>query len=327
MSGSQPAVSIVVPVYKGVRYLRTALESVCAQTCPDWECVCVDDGSKDGSAAILDEFASRDPRFRVFHRENGGTSVARNFALQKACGRYIAFLDEDDAYHPRYLEVLLAAAERTGADVVGCEFLKFEDGTEPAFGSAASADGDWRVAEGPELAEWAAKYYEGVPFEVWRNLYRRETAAGHLFPPGVRVEQDLRWMYTLLPSVRKYARMDWAGYAWRVNRRSGGFLHPDAASLLSLTETDLLVCRCMAEKMGLTPEQLGRLSAKMSHTLRFCIWDPLHAGAVRPNRESSRLLRAGLTELAETWRVDIARTLRGFRRLRWRLFMKFGWRP
>ena len=79
---SKPFFSIIIPVYNVAPYLRECLDSVLAQTYPNWECLCVNDGSTDGSSAILDEYAEKDSRFRVFHKTNGGVSAARNISLQ-----------------------------------------------------------------------------------------------------------------------------------------------------------------------------------------------------------------------------------------------------
>lgn len=316
-----PEISVIVPVYKGVRFLREALESVRAQTFADWECLCVDDGSRDGSGALLDELAAAEPRFRVFHRENGGTSVARNFALSQARGRYVAFLDEDDVYHPQLLETLRAAAERTQADVVGCEFQKFAETAHPTWADTPPDEAHWRIADRAGICEWVSRYYDGVPFEVWRNLYRRELAVGHEFPRGVRVEQDLYWHYTLLPKIGKYVRIPWAGYAWRANS-IGGFLHPDAESLISLSRTDRAILEALAP-MELSPKQREGLERGMSQFLEWCVWRPIHGG-IRLDGEQSRRLREHLRAL-ESHGVSLRRVLSGRKRLFWKLFMSTGW--
>lgn len=111
-------VSVVIPVYNAERFLRFPLDSVLAQTHSDWECICVDDGSTDGSGAVLDEYAAKDARFRVVHKANGGEGSARNAGLDLATGELVAFLDADDAWHPESLRLFSAARERTGADVI-----------------------------------------------------------------------------------------------------------------------------------------------------------------------------------------------------------------
>lgn len=316
-----PEISIVVPVYKGVRFLREALDSVRAQTFADWECLCVDDGSKDGSGALLDELAAGEPRFRVFHRENGGTSVARNFALSQARGRYIAFLDEDDVYRPQMLEVLHAAAEKTGADVTGCEFEKFAEDAKPAFGGDVPEASAWRQADRAEICEWISDYYDGVPFEIWRNLYRREIVAGHAFKDGVRVEQDLLWHYTLLPRVKRYVRLPWTGYGWRMNA-AGGYLNPDAESLISLTASSLAVLETVRHEMGMSRNQLARFRRAMALDVKYHVWESLRRGLMLDSAQARRL-RDGCRELRRQG-VDVAAKLRGVRKLRWLWFLLAG---
>lgn len=102
-----PKVTIVVPVYNGEQFLPACIESICAQTWTDFECVMVNDGSSDGSGAICDEVSRRDSRFRVIHQENGGLSRARNAGMRISRGEYYLFLDADDTIHPQLLELAL----------------------------------------------------------------------------------------------------------------------------------------------------------------------------------------------------------------------------
>ena len=95
--------SIVIPVYNVASYLRECLDSVLAQTFADWEAICVDDGSTDGSGAILDEYAAKDGRFKVIHQTNSGVSAARNAGLKFIRGDWFLFLDADDMLRPQAL--------------------------------------------------------------------------------------------------------------------------------------------------------------------------------------------------------------------------------
>ena len=89
-------ISIIVPVYNVEPYLRKCLDSILAQTYRDLEILIIDDGSTDGSGRICDEYAGKDDRIKVFHTENHGLSAARNYALDRSHGDYIAFIDSDD---------------------------------------------------------------------------------------------------------------------------------------------------------------------------------------------------------------------------------------
>lgn len=107
MENKRPTVSVIVPVYRAEEYLNRCVDSILAQTFTDFEVILVDDGSPDHCGEICDDYARRDPRVRVFHKENGGVSSARNVGLNHACGEWIAFVDADDWILPHYLEAIL----------------------------------------------------------------------------------------------------------------------------------------------------------------------------------------------------------------------------
>ena len=86
--------SIIIPVYKVEKFLRECLDSVIGQTFQEWEAVCINDGSTDGSATVLEEYAAKDRRFRVINQPNGGLSAARNAGMKAVKGEHVLFLDE-----------------------------------------------------------------------------------------------------------------------------------------------------------------------------------------------------------------------------------------
>lgn len=102
-----PKISVIVPVYKTEKYLPECIESILAQTFEDFELILVDDGSPDNSGAICDDYAARDPRIRVFHKENGGVSSARNLGIRNARAEYVAFLDSDDVWDLKFMEKMV----------------------------------------------------------------------------------------------------------------------------------------------------------------------------------------------------------------------------
>lgn len=94
---SQIKVSIVVPVYNAEKYLEKCLQPLVNQTLPEIEILCVDDGSKDSSSQIIDQYAQTYPeKVKAFHKENGGEWSARTYGLKKAVGEYVGFMDNDD---------------------------------------------------------------------------------------------------------------------------------------------------------------------------------------------------------------------------------------
>ena len=93
---NNPKISVIVPVYNAEKYLQRCIDSILNQTFPNFELLLIDDGSKDQSGEICDEYAKKDSRVKVFHKENGGVSSARNVGIDNAVGEYICFCDSDD---------------------------------------------------------------------------------------------------------------------------------------------------------------------------------------------------------------------------------------
>lgn len=115
-------VSIIMPVYKVEEYVGKAIESILAQTLTDWEFLIVDDGTPDRSGEICDEYAAKDGRIHVIHKENGGAPSARNMAIELAKGEYFYFLDSDDWAEPTMLEDMYNLAKRDNAQLVVAGF-------------------------------------------------------------------------------------------------------------------------------------------------------------------------------------------------------------
>jgi len=124
---SQPKVSVIIPVYNLELYLRRCLDSVVCQTLKDIEIICVNDGSTDGSPAILREYEGTDSRVRVADQENSGPGLARNTGIRMARGEYIGFVDGDDRVEPEMYEKMYSAAKKNDSDMQVCT-IRWLDG-------------------------------------------------------------------------------------------------------------------------------------------------------------------------------------------------------
>ena len=113
-----PLISIIVPVYNVEMFIHKCLDSIINQTFSDWELLLINDGSKDKSGHICDEYALRDARIRVFHIENGGVSNARNIGIDSARGEWIMFVDSDDWLDIRCLEICLKQVTEHDLDMI-----------------------------------------------------------------------------------------------------------------------------------------------------------------------------------------------------------------
>ena len=119
--------SVIIPVYNVDKYIQACLDSVLGQTFSDWEAICVNDGSSDGSAAILERYATKDDRIKVINQSNAGTATARNTGLRAAQGDYIFFLDSDDWLEPDSFQIL--ANRLHGEDILCFSGRRFFEST------------------------------------------------------------------------------------------------------------------------------------------------------------------------------------------------------
>ena len=183
-------VSIIVPVYQVEKYIRQCVDSILAQTFTDFELILVDDGSKDGSGEICDEYAGMDERVKVVHKENGGLSDARNRGMDQAVGKYFMFVDSDDYIAPTMLESLYSSMRRENADIVVCNFrFTFDNASEKNFSTEVKAE----VLTGAEI------FYDrknernyGIWTVAWNKLYKRETIGKVRFRFG-KYHEDEFW--------------------------------------------------------------------------------------------------------------------------------------
>ena len=117
-------VSIIIPIYKVELYLERCIQSVLMQTYHNLEIILVDDGSPDLCGEICEDFAQKDSRVRVYHKQNGGLSDARNYGVEQAHGTYITFIDADDYVAPDYVEYLVGLLVKFDADISCCCMIK-----------------------------------------------------------------------------------------------------------------------------------------------------------------------------------------------------------
>ena len=221
-----PAISVIIPIYNVEKYLRRCLDSVKNQTFPDWEAICVNDGSPDNSAEILEEYAKKDARFKIVNKENGGLSDARNAGMAVASGKYILYLDSDDFIHPQTMEIAYSLALRDGSDIVSFTYDRIYR-PQLMVRHVLGMDTDnvvprrihkrYDVARIPTLVtddvyEYATERTHNAPgkkkkwlikhCQVWKNLYRRELIADIPFIKGILFEDFPWWSQVMLRNPR-----------------------------------------------------------------------------------------------------------------------------
>lgn len=187
-------ISVIVPIYKVEDYLPKCVESIRRQTHSNLEIILVDDGSPDGCGAICDEFAKKDSRIRVIHKENGGLSDARNAGIEVAKGDYLAFVDSDDWLEPDAFEAMLALAEKYDAKMV-CAGRYNEDGATGIQSKGLCPEKE-EFVPGKELVRRIFRW-DHLDSAAWDKLYARELFREIRYPVG-RVVEDVPTTYHLV---------------------------------------------------------------------------------------------------------------------------------
>jgi glycosyltransferase involved in cell wall biosynthesis len=194
-----PEVSVVVPIYNVAEYLPKCIESILAQTYPDYELILVNDGSKDDSPVIAEEYAKKDSRIRVIHKPNGGLSDARNEGMKYASGKYISFIDSDDFIEPDMLEQCVSAMHAADADMVIFDYYQYYQATgkKEVITNRFEEGTVYSLSDTPELLT-------GIANAAWNKLYRRSlfTDNNIIYPWGCLYE-DLGTTYRLLARAEK----------------------------------------------------------------------------------------------------------------------------
>lgn len=182
----QALVSVIMPVWNEEHLLEESVASVLAQTLQDMEIILVDDGSTDGSWAVMERLAARDARIRLIHRENGGVSEARNAGLDVCTGKYVRFVDADDRLPPDSMRVLVDRMERDGSDLtLGAytEVLGHQRFHRDLGRCEDTVDNDELLRR---LEPLSNSFYYGV---LWNKLFRGELIRAH----RVRFVSGLAW--------------------------------------------------------------------------------------------------------------------------------------
>lgn len=252
-----PQISVIVPVYNAENWIGRCIDSILAQTFTDFELLLVNDGSKDNSDRICDQYAAADTRIHVFHKANGGVSSARNFGLDNARGKWITFVDSDDWIEPTYLSNL--SADKDTTDMCLSLFtIDHEDGnTEPARYNSESMFG--RVITIQEMID----RQNGMLWNICCKLYRNHIIQSRKirFRIGLSMGEDTFFNYKYLCGADTVSISQTFDYHYRqVNRHS-----------LSKRQTDRKNVSLFFEEMNLLLADLDKYDTTilMSVLMKF----------------------------------------------------------
>lgn len=297
-------ITVIVPVYNVEKYLPQSLDSVITQSHQNLEILVVDDGSTDLSGKICDEYENLDSRITVYHTANHGLSEARNYALDRATGDYITFLDSDDWLEKRAYETLLEEALRTDADIVTCRFFQeYVNGTEESAGPVNTF-----VVQGDDVLR-TYLLGQGISHDAWNKLYKASVFETTRYPKG-RIFEDIATTYLILQKTAKLAYLPDCLIHYRNRQNSLSDIHSmkslvdywlayrerfdvlsplsDEYYRLSLAESLSAVSRMWRWYAGCTKDERVAAQKYLDETQRFVL---AHRAEVEHDRSYSRHAR------------------------------------
>lgn len=252
---NQPLVSIILPVYNAQSHLARCVGSICAQTYQNIEIIILNDGSKDQSLPVCEEFRQKDSRILLVDKANSGVSDTRNLGLKLASGKYVEFVDSDDYLDPDFTERLVAAAEENEADFVIAPYkMVIPAGAskpEQVLDKIQDELGVMSVARPPEVREYGflpagvydkdtfalrlmdkpASYFYSV---LWNKLYRRDILTGNdiQFVSEMRWAEDLVFNLRYIQYAQRFVAIDKPGYYYVQNPQSICHTQINAATIV-----------------------------------------------------------------------------------------------
>lgn len=208
-------ISVIVPVYNTERYLSRCIDSILSQSFTDFELLLVDDGSTDGSGSICDEYAVKDKRIMVFHRENMGSAAARYIGFNMAAGPLIAAVDSDDWVDPNYLESMMATMEKDDADIVVSAYWVNNDGVDSYADNKPGGD---------DALSWQKSFlWHKCHAGLWNKLLRKSILCNGTLVPRYGYYEDMVISVSYLEHCRKLSYCPVAAYHYCINGSSMTF--------------------------------------------------------------------------------------------------------
>lgn len=209
----KPTISIIVPFFNLEFYIKKCIDSILQQTFQNFELIIINDGSTDKSGEICDEYANKDSRIRIFYKENGGVSSARNLGIKEARGEFIGFVDGDDWIYEDMFQNLYELCTDKNSDIAICNIFR------EINGEVVNIEREEFINE-MDNVEAMKQLFRGelYKFSLWNKLYRKSCFENIKFPEG-RIHEDLSTTYKLFANANKVVFTNYTGYIY-VKRES-----------------------------------------------------------------------------------------------------------
>lgn len=211
-------ISVIVPAYNAGKYFENCIKSIVNQTYKNLEIIIVDDGSTDSTPQACDEWAEKDSRIKVIHKENGGAASARNIGLDNATGEYIGFVDADDYIDVDMYEIMLNDILENDADAARCGVERVsDDGTIENWGTGIY---DVRIVDNKQLLFDVGEGLGILPVSPCNKLIKKECIGDIRFDTRFKFAEDTLFNFTVAKNIKKMVYHDVNRYHYSFNEDS-----------------------------------------------------------------------------------------------------------
>lgn len=205
-------ISVIIPVYNAEKYISCCIQNILSQSYSNLEIIIVDDGSIDSSYEVIKTYTIVDPRIKLYKKENGGASSARNYGLDHALGEYIVFVDIDDGVSPNYIENLYLAAKCNDFDIVQCDYRTVDT-------LVVDTGAPFNSADVIQISKYQALNERKYKVSIWGKIYKRKLFEEFRFRENIIYEDDDSY-YILIYNSSKLALLKETLYYYYLSQNS-----------------------------------------------------------------------------------------------------------
>lgn len=291
-------ISVIIPVYNVEKYLPQCLESVINQTYHNLEIILVDDGSTDSSPQICNDYATKDNRIKLIHKENGGSSDARNEGLKLISSNFVAFVDSDDILSPHLYQILMDILLKTDSDIAECSFSEFEKDHKLDVLKIINS-GKFEIFDTEGALTQIMK--GSLSIVVWNKIYKTKVLKDICFPKGKFID-DVYWTYKVFGNAIKVVKVPEPLYYYRKRNSSimGGPYSIQRLDILQALEEMMLYFHEFFPKLE-KPATKVYCFVSMSHYCQLTVHHEIDANKVFRKKIFSQMKKYNRLSILKNW--------------------------
>ena len=300
-------VSIIVPVYNVEKYLEQCINSIINQTYKNIEIILIDDGSTDNSGIICDEYAKKDNRIKVIHKDNEGISATRNRGIDESSGKYISFVDSDDYIEKNMIEILYKDIEKENADIAVCNYIIVKDKNN----IKKDKNNSYNVIILSQNDALRMCFCNEFEFYLWNKIFKKTLFNEIKFPKGKNSEERYT-LPKLIDNSKKIIYDNRKLYYYRIRKNS--IIHSNEKINYDAIEADSY----LLEYMKVNHKNLENISMESFINTNFAIYNKMYIMKCKDKNKYKLITK----NIKENYTKEIKKSLKNKLKIKITLFLR-----